>query len=135
MPPVVFGALEQPATPSAPSEPIAQAPARLRKTSRRAHRDRATASRALSLCRIRHTEVKKLWFVAKRGVTRVPLPSHARRRSPANDILGQRRRHADASGFGMYRYDSFDRDFVHARARQFRDQLERHLAGELSADD
>jgi sulfite reductase (NADPH) hemoprotein beta-component len=35
----------------------------------------------------------------------------------------------------MYRYDSFDRDFVHARARQFRGQLERHLAGELSADD
>ncbi len=79
--------------------------------------------------------MKKLWFVAKWGVARVPLPSHARRRSPANDILGERARPADASGFGMYRYDSFDRDFVHARARQFRDQLERHLAGELSADD
>src|SRR5689334_21976686 len=39
-PPVVFGALEQPATPRAPSEPIAQAPARVRNTSRRAHGDR-----------------------------------------------------------------------------------------------
>ena len=35
----------------------------------------------------------------------------------------------------MYRYTDFDRDFVRARARQFRDQLERHLAGTLSADD
>ena len=35
----------------------------------------------------------------------------------------------------MYQYNDFDRDFVRARARQFRDQLERHLAGTLSADD
>ena len=35
----------------------------------------------------------------------------------------------------MYQYTDFDRDFVRARARQFRDQLERHLAGTLSADD
>ena len=35
----------------------------------------------------------------------------------------------------MYRYDAFDRDFVHARARQFRDQLERHLAGQLPDDE
>jgi sulfite reductase (NADPH) hemoprotein beta-component len=31
----------------------------------------------------------------------------------------------------MYRYTAFDRQFVHARAAQYRDQLERHLAGEL----
>ncbi len=31
----------------------------------------------------------------------------------------------------MYRYTDFDRHFVHARAAQFRDQLQRHLAGEL----
>ena len=31
----------------------------------------------------------------------------------------------------MYRYTDFDRQFVHARAAQYRDQLERHLAGEL----
>ena len=68
-------------------------------------------------------------------MARVPLPSHARRRSPALVILGQRQQRADASGFGMYRYDNFDRDFVHARARQFRDQLERHLAGQLPDDD
>ncbi|HSN34235.1 MAG TPA: nitrite/sulfite reductase [Ideonella sp.] len=35
----------------------------------------------------------------------------------------------------MYRYTDFDRQFVHRRAAQFRDQLERHLAGTLSADD
>ena len=35
----------------------------------------------------------------------------------------------------MYRYSEFDRRFVHARAAQFRDQLQRHLAGELSDDD
>ena len=35
----------------------------------------------------------------------------------------------------MYRYTDFDRQFVHARAQQFRDQLERHLRGELSDDD
>jgi sulfite reductase (NADPH) hemoprotein beta-component len=31
----------------------------------------------------------------------------------------------------MYRYTDFDRHVVHARAAQFRDQLARHLAGEL----
>ena len=35
----------------------------------------------------------------------------------------------------MYRYDEFDRHFVHQRAAQFRDQLERHLAGQLPDDD
>ena len=35
----------------------------------------------------------------------------------------------------MYRYTDFDRALVRARAAQFRDQLERHLRGELSADD
>jgi len=35
----------------------------------------------------------------------------------------------------MYRYTEQDRRFVHARAAQYRDQLERHLAGALSADD
>ncbi len=35
----------------------------------------------------------------------------------------------------MYQYSDFDRQFVHARAAQFRDQLERNLAGELSDDD
>ena len=35
----------------------------------------------------------------------------------------------------MYRYTDFDRQFVHARAAQFRDQLERHLRGELPDED
>ena len=35
----------------------------------------------------------------------------------------------------MYAYTDFDRQFVHARAAQFRDQLTRHLAGELPDDD
>ena len=35
----------------------------------------------------------------------------------------------------MYRYTDFDSRFVHARAAQFRDQLERHLAGALPDDD
>lgn len=35
----------------------------------------------------------------------------------------------------MYRYTDFDRAFVHARAAQFRDQLERHLRGELPDDE
>jgi sulfite reductase (NADPH) hemoprotein beta-component len=35
----------------------------------------------------------------------------------------------------MYRYDDFDTRFVHQRAAQFRDQLERHLAGTLGDDD
>jgi dissimilatory sulfite reductase (desulfoviridin) alpha/beta subunit len=35
----------------------------------------------------------------------------------------------------MYQYTEFDRQFVHARAAQFRDQLQRHLAGELAEDD
>jgi sulfite reductase (NADPH) hemoprotein beta-component len=35
----------------------------------------------------------------------------------------------------MYRYTDFDRKFVHARAAQYRDQLQRHLRGELSGDD
>jgi sulfite reductase (NADPH) hemoprotein beta-component len=35
----------------------------------------------------------------------------------------------------MYRYDDFDRSFVHQRAAQFRDQLERHLAGQLGDEE
>jgi sulfite reductase (NADPH) hemoprotein beta-component len=35
----------------------------------------------------------------------------------------------------MYQYTDFDRSFIHARAAQFRDQLERNLAGELADDD
>jgi len=35
----------------------------------------------------------------------------------------------------MYQYTEFDRQFVHQRAAQYRDQLERHLAGELATDD
>jgi sulfite reductase (NADPH) hemoprotein beta-component len=35
----------------------------------------------------------------------------------------------------MYQYTEFDRQFVRARAAQFRDQLRRHLDGELPEDD
>ncbi len=35
----------------------------------------------------------------------------------------------------MYQYTEFDRQFVRSRAAQFRDQLERNLAGELADDD
>jgi len=35
----------------------------------------------------------------------------------------------------MYAYTEFDRQFVRARAAQFRDQLDRHLAGSLPDDD
>jgi sulfite reductase (NADPH) hemoprotein beta-component len=35
----------------------------------------------------------------------------------------------------MYQYTEFDRHFVHARAAQFRDQLRRHLDGELPEDE
>ena len=35
----------------------------------------------------------------------------------------------------MYRYTEFDRQFVRARAAQFRDQLARNLAGKLADDD
>ena len=35
----------------------------------------------------------------------------------------------------MYRYSDFDRQFVQARAAQFRDQLARHLSGALPEDD
>ncbi len=35
----------------------------------------------------------------------------------------------------MYRYDEFDHEFVNARVAQFRDQVERRLAGELSEDE
>ena len=35
----------------------------------------------------------------------------------------------------MYQYTDFDRQFVHARAAQFRDQLDRHFAGKLEGDD
>src|SRR3989442_1194123 len=35
----------------------------------------------------------------------------------------------------MYAYTEFDRHFVHQRAAQYRDQLQRNLAGQLSDDD
>ncbi len=35
----------------------------------------------------------------------------------------------------MYQYTEFDKQFVHQRAAQFRDQLERHLAGRLPEDE
>ncbi|WP_128002942.1 nitrite/sulfite reductase [Piscinibacter defluvii] len=35
----------------------------------------------------------------------------------------------------MYQYTDFDRQFVHARAAQYRDQLERNLAGKLGDDE
>ncbi|MBV8037034.1 nitrite/sulfite reductase [Roseateles sp.] len=35
----------------------------------------------------------------------------------------------------MYQYTDFDRRFVHARAAQYRDQLERHLRGQLGTDE
>jgi len=35
----------------------------------------------------------------------------------------------------MYRYDEFDHDFVRQRVAQFRDQVERRLAGELTEDE
>jgi sulfite reductase (NADPH) hemoprotein beta-component len=35
----------------------------------------------------------------------------------------------------MYHYTDFDRQFIHERAAQYRDQLERHLAGELGAEE
>jgi sulfite reductase (NADPH) hemoprotein beta-component len=35
----------------------------------------------------------------------------------------------------MYRYTEFDKHFVHQRAAQFRDQLQRHLRGQLPEDD
>ena len=35
----------------------------------------------------------------------------------------------------MYQYTDFDRQFVRSRAAQYRDQLERNLAGKLSDDD
>ena len=35
----------------------------------------------------------------------------------------------------MYQYTDFDRRFVHARAAQFRDQLERNMRGELTDDE
>ena len=35
----------------------------------------------------------------------------------------------------MYQYTAFDRQFVRQRADQYRDQLQRHLAGKLSDDD
>jgi len=35
----------------------------------------------------------------------------------------------------MYQYTEFDRHFVHQRAAQFRDQLERHLRGQLPDED
>jgi sulfite reductase (NADPH) hemoprotein beta-component len=35
----------------------------------------------------------------------------------------------------MYAYTEFDRQFVHARAAQFRDQLDRHLRGQLPDDE
>src|ERR1700730_6514736 len=35
----------------------------------------------------------------------------------------------------MYQYTEFDKHFVHQRAAQYRDQLERHLRGQLPDED
>ena len=35
----------------------------------------------------------------------------------------------------MYRYTEHDRDFLRARVAEFRDQTERHLAGEIGEDE
>jgi len=35
----------------------------------------------------------------------------------------------------MYQYNEFDRQFIHQRAAQYRDQLERHLAGTLGSEE
>ena len=35
----------------------------------------------------------------------------------------------------MYQYTDFDKQFVRQRAAQFRDQLERNMAGKLSDDE
>ncbi|MBV8909861.1 MAG: nitrite/sulfite reductase, partial [Gammaproteobacteria bacterium] len=35
----------------------------------------------------------------------------------------------------MYRYDELDQTFVDQRVAEFRDQMRRYLAGELSEDD
>jgi sulfite reductase (NADPH) hemoprotein beta-component len=35
----------------------------------------------------------------------------------------------------MYHYTPFDREFIHRRATQYRDQLQRHLSGELSDEE
>src|SRR6476619_4223906 len=35
----------------------------------------------------------------------------------------------------MYQYSEFDKQFVRNRAAQYRDQLERHLAGKLSDEE
>ncbi|MFN7278331.1 MAG: nitrite/sulfite reductase, partial [Betaproteobacteria bacterium] len=35
----------------------------------------------------------------------------------------------------MYRYDTIDRTLVNERVAQYRDQLARHLAGDLSEDE
>ena len=40
-----------------------------------------------------------------------------------------------AGALTMYQYTAFDKLFVHQRAAQFRDQLERHLEGQLPDDD
>jgi len=40
-----------------------------------------------------------------------------------------------SSHAGVYRYDEFDRQFVHERVAQFRDQVRRRLAGELTEDE
>ena len=59
--------------------------------------------------------------------------------------LGKQARPADfpgsvrdgPEGYGrteMYRYDEFDQDFVNARVAEFRDQVDRRLAGEITED-
>jgi len=35
----------------------------------------------------------------------------------------------------MYRYDSTDQQLINERVSQYRGQMERHLAGELSEDE
>ena len=64
-----------------------------------------------------------------------PVPPWSGSRAPWLPFWRLGREAGHDTGDRMYQYDEFDRRFVKQRAAQFRDQLERHLAGTLSADD
>ena len=51
-----------------------------------------------------------------------------------NDLEQPADRAPEGATGPMYRYDEFDQDFVKARVAQFRDQVERRLAGEITED-
>ena len=84
----------------------------------------------------RDTGLTNLWFAPGVGAVESPVPSRSGWRAPIGfRFWGPRPPNSDDNGLRMYRYDEFDRHFVHQRAAQFRDQLERHLAGQLPDDD